>query len=180
MFVPVLPTTPLLLLATFLFAKSSPRCHAWICSTRVYKTYVEAFKQAGGIPAATKARILAVSFALLGASAYFVQKPAVWAVLGCVAVFLLYLMIVRIPPYRPNPAPHARPSRRNKASKEAAAEGMLPPQAHCRPESAPRFLRSILGATIGREAGVRPLSRPKAAVSGGSGSGPLRVPYALM
>ena len=105
-FVPVLPTTPLLLLATFLFAKSSPRCHAWICSTRVYKTYVEAFKQAGGIPAATKARILAVSFALLGASAYFVQKPAVWAVLGCVAVFLLYLMIVRIPtvPAKPRPA----------------------------------------------------------------------------
>ena len=104
-FVPVLPTTPLLLLATFLFAKSSPRCHAWICSTRVYKTYVEAFKQAGGIPAATKARILAVSFALLGASAYFVQKPAVWAVLGCVAVFLLYLMIVRIPTVPANPRP---------------------------------------------------------------------------
>ena len=105
-FVPVLPTTPLLLLATFLFAKSSPRCHAWICSTRVYQTYVEAFKQAGGIPAATKARILAVSFALLGASAYFVQKPAVWVVLGCVAVFLLYLMIVRIPtvPAKPRPA----------------------------------------------------------------------------
>ena len=105
-FVPVLPTTPLLLLATFLFARSSPRCHAWICSTRVYQTYVEAFKQAGGIPAATKARILAVSFALLGASAYFVQKPAVWVVLGCVAVCLLYLMIVRIPtvPAKPRPA----------------------------------------------------------------------------
>ena len=49
-FVPVLPTTPLLLLATFLFAKSSPRCHAWIISTRVYRTYVAAFKEAGGIP----------------------------------------------------------------------------------------------------------------------------------
>ncbi len=96
-FVPVLPTTPLLLLATFLFAKSSPRCHAWIRSTRVYKTYVGAFKRAGGVPAATKARILLVSFAVMGASAWFVQKPVVWAVLGCVALFLLYLMLVRIP-----------------------------------------------------------------------------------
>lgn len=96
-FVPVLPTTPLLLLATFLFAKSSPRCHAWIVSTKVYKTYVEAFKQAGGIPAATKVRILTVSFLVMGASALIVQKPVVWVILGCVALFLIYLMFVRIP-----------------------------------------------------------------------------------
>ncbi|MEG2947973.1 MAG: DUF454 family protein, partial [Raoultibacter sp.] len=49
-FVPVLPTTPLLLLATFLFAQSSPRCHAWILSTKVYRRYVLPFKEAGGIP----------------------------------------------------------------------------------------------------------------------------------
>ncbi len=100
-FVPVLPTTPLLLLATFLFAKSSPRCHAWIVSTKVYKTYVAAFKEAGGIPLGTKARILCVSFALMGLSAWFVQKPVVWAVLATVAVFLLYLMCVRIPTIEP-------------------------------------------------------------------------------
>lgn len=96
-FVPVLPTTPLLLLATFLFAKSSPRCHAWIIQTKVYKNYVEAFKQAGGIPAATKVRILTISFVVMGASALLVQKPIVWIILGCVAAFLIYLMFVRIP-----------------------------------------------------------------------------------
>ena len=96
-FVPVLPTTPLLLLATFLFAKSSPRAHAWIMSTKVYKTYVVAFKEAGGIPVATKVRILTVSLVLMGLSAWLVQKPIVWIILGCVTVFLLYLMLVRIP-----------------------------------------------------------------------------------
>ena len=94
-------TTPLLLLATFLFAKSSPRCHAWIISTRVYRTYVAAFKEAGGIPLGTKVRILAVSFTLMGLSAWFVQKPLVWAILGCVSAFLLYLMFVRIPTITP-------------------------------------------------------------------------------
>lgn len=96
-FVPVLPTTPLLLLATFLFAKSSPRCHAWIVSTRVYRTYVAAFKEAGGIPLGTKARILAVSFTIMGLSAWLVRKPVVWIVLACVSAFLLYLMLGRIP-----------------------------------------------------------------------------------
>ena len=96
-FVPVLPTTPFLLLAAFLFARSSPRTHAWLCSTTVYRRYVAAFKQAGGIPLSTKIRIVGVSYAMMGVSALVVQKPLVWAVLGCVAVFLLYLMAVRIP-----------------------------------------------------------------------------------
>ncbi len=96
-FVPVLPTTPLLLLAALLFARSSPRTHAWLCSTRVYRRYVAAFKQAGGIPLPTKIRIVGVSCAMMGVSALVVQKPLVWAILGCVAVFLLYLMAARIP-----------------------------------------------------------------------------------
>lgn len=68
-FVPVLPTTPLLLLATFLFARSSDRCHRWICSTKVYRNYVAAFKQAGGMTLASKTRMLAVSYAVLAVSA---------------------------------------------------------------------------------------------------------------
>lgn len=96
-FVPVLPTTPLLLLATFLFAKSSPRCHTWIVSTKVYRSYVAAFKEAGGIPASTKVRILTVSFVLMGASALIVHNVIVWIVLACVAIFLIYLMCIRIP-----------------------------------------------------------------------------------
>ncbi len=96
-FVPVLPTTPLLLLATFLFARSSPRLHAWIQSTKVYKNYVQAFKEAGGIPLGTKIRILAISYAVMGVSAALVHLPIVWIILGCVAVFLLYLMLIHIP-----------------------------------------------------------------------------------
>ena len=100
-FIPVLPTTPLLLLATFLFAKSSPRLHGWICSTRVYKTYVSAFKQAGGLPLSAKLRILCVSYALMGASALVAQKPLVWAILGCAALFLLGVLLFYIPTTKP-------------------------------------------------------------------------------
>ncbi|MEG0071804.1 MAG: DUF454 family protein [Raoultibacter sp.] len=96
-FIPVLPTTPLLLLATFLFAKSSPRCHAWILSTKVYRRYVLPFKEAGGIPASTKVRILTVSFVVMGISAYLVPRWYIWLVLGLVAAWLVYLMCLRIP-----------------------------------------------------------------------------------
>lgn len=96
-FLPVLPTTPFLLLATFLFAKSSPRLHSWIQSTKVYRNYVTPFKDAGGIDRGSKFRILLISYAVMGLSAYFVQRWYVWLVLGMVAVFLLYLMLIRIP-----------------------------------------------------------------------------------
>ncbi|MEG2458559.1 MAG: DUF454 family protein [Raoultibacter sp.] len=96
-FVPVLPTTPLLLLATFLFAKSSPRCHAWLLSTKVYRRYVLPFKEAGGIPASTKVRILTLSFVVMGISAYLVQRWYIWLVLGLVSTWLVYLMCLRIP-----------------------------------------------------------------------------------
>ena len=96
-FVPVLPTTPLVLLATFLFAKSSPRCHAWLCKTRIYRSYVLPFQQQGGIPFKRKLHILGVSFVVMGVSAVLVQKPIVWVILGSVALFLLWLMCIRIP-----------------------------------------------------------------------------------
>lgn len=48
-FVPVLPTTPLLLLAAFLFSRSSARMDAWIKSTRVWKSYGQPFKDSSGI-----------------------------------------------------------------------------------------------------------------------------------
>lgn len=95
--VPVLPTTPFLLLATFLFAHSSPRLHAWIQSTGIYRRYVTPFKDAGGIDLGSKIRILLISYAVMGLSAYFVQRWYVWLVLGCVALFLFYLMLIRIP-----------------------------------------------------------------------------------
>lgn len=99
--IPVLPTTPFLLLATFLFAKASPRAHAWITSTKAYKHYVEAFKSAGGMPIGAKVRVLAISLPLMGLSAYFVQKLPVWILLGCAATFLLYLVLIRIPTIAP-------------------------------------------------------------------------------
>lgn len=96
-FLPVLPTTPLVLLAAFLFARSSPRLHAWIQSTWVYRNYVDAFLKAGGMPLTTKVRALLISYAVMGISAFLVQIWFVWLILGCVAIFLLWLFMFRIP-----------------------------------------------------------------------------------
>ena len=96
MFVPVLPTTPLVLLAAFLFSRSSERLSSWIAQTPIYRAYVEPFKQSGGISLPRKMRILAISYSVMGLSAFLVQKPVVWIVLAA-AIFLAVLMLAIIP-----------------------------------------------------------------------------------
>lgn len=102
MFVPVLPTTPLLLLAGFLFARSSKRLETWLKSTKAWKTYVQPFVEKQAIPAKTKARILVVSAVVMAISAYAVKDIpginfVVWVILELVMLWLLYLMFLRIP-----------------------------------------------------------------------------------
>lgn len=58
---------------------------------------MQAFKDAGGMPVRDKVRMICVSYAVMLVSAIAVQKPFVWIILAAVAVFLLWLVFVRIP-----------------------------------------------------------------------------------
>lgn len=68
---PILPTTPFLLLALFLFAKGSGRFHRWFMSTGIYKKYLEDFVATRSMTKEAKAKVLALVTALLVAGFYF-------------------------------------------------------------------------------------------------------------
>lgn len=42
-FVPVLPTTPLVMLSAFCFGKASNRFHRWVIGTKIYEKYAKDF-----------------------------------------------------------------------------------------------------------------------------------------
>lgn len=53
-FLPVLPTTPFLLLAAALFFRSSPRAYAWLLNHRYLGPYIRNFREDKSIPLRVK------------------------------------------------------------------------------------------------------------------------------
>lgn len=84
-FVPLIPTVPLYLLATFCFARSSKRLHDWFTGTRIYKDNLEDYVKGEGMTKQVKTRILA-TITISIAIGFIVVKnlPVVRVILVCV------------------------------------------------------------------------------------------------
>lgn len=65
---PLLPTTPFLLLAAACFLRGSPRLHAWMMSNRVFGSYLREYRAGLGIPATTKASAIGLLWLGIGLS----------------------------------------------------------------------------------------------------------------
>lgn len=62
---PLLPTVPFMILAAFLFARGSPRAHAWLTGHARFGPHIQAWQETGGIARRAKlAAILAMAIVL--------------------------------------------------------------------------------------------------------------------
>ena len=72
--VPILPTTPFLLLASFFFAKGSKKFHDWFMSTKLYKKHLESFVNSRAMTLKSKLTILLPVSCMLIATFIFVNN----------------------------------------------------------------------------------------------------------
>jgi uncharacterized membrane protein YbaN (DUF454 family) len=68
LFLPLLPTTPFLLLASACFARGSTRLHRWLLDHRVFGAYLRNVEAGNGIPLRAKIVALAMMWASLAYS----------------------------------------------------------------------------------------------------------------
>jgi len=86
-FVPVLPTTPLLLLAAGCFVRSSPRFYNWLIHHRWLREYIRNYRERGAITVRHRLITLLLLWGGIGATAaFFVTAWWVRALLGAIAV----------------------------------------------------------------------------------------------
>ncbi len=90
---PLLPTTPFVLLAAFAFARSSDRWHAWLLGHRIFGPLIEDWQSHGAIDRRTKIIAVLSIVAVFGVSLALDVSPVVLGiqavVLFAVATFIL-------------------------------------------------------------------------------------------
>jgi len=95
--VPVLPTTPFLLLAAGCYLRSSQRFYNWLMANRLFGAYIRNYIEGRGIPVKVKIFIIALLWVTIGISIWLVANWVVTVILLIVAVGVtLHIIFIRV------------------------------------------------------------------------------------
>ena len=86
-FIPILPTTPFLLLAAACYMRSSERFYQWLINNRIFGAYVRNYIEGRGMPIRIKIFTILLLWLTIGLSiAFGVQNIIIRIVLICLAI----------------------------------------------------------------------------------------------
>ncbi len=94
-FLPLLPTTPFVLLAAFCFARGSPRCEAWLLAHPRFGPMVRNWRERRAIP--LRAKQLAWTMMALGSAWSWWLLPPRWGWLPAACCACVALWMWRLP-----------------------------------------------------------------------------------
>ncbi len=122
-FLPLIPTTPFLLLASFFFIRSSPRLNAWLLRSPLFGPFLQDWHRHRGVKLRVKITAVAVIVLAIGASLVF-GNLSVWLKALLIMLGLIGLTVVlRLPLIRDEHA-HPEPLRFDDAHRGPEGEGV--------------------------------------------------------
>ncbi len=87
LFLPILPTTPFLLLSAACYYKGSERMHRWLLSNRIFGNYIRNYREGRGISKTAKIVTLLLLWTTICLSAFcFVSNYTLQIVLFAIAI----------------------------------------------------------------------------------------------
>ncbi len=102
-FVPILPTTPFLLLAAFFYARSSDTFLRWLLYNRWFGAYIRNYREGHGIPRREKFLTITALWLTIGLSATFAVSLWWVKLLLIVIAIAVTIHLVMIKTYQPGP-----------------------------------------------------------------------------
>jgi len=97
-FLPILPTTPFLLLSAACYLRSSERMHKWLLNNRWFGKYIRNYQEGKGIPLKTKILAMTVLWVAILYSAFIVLDEVLIAQIALLAIALgVSVHLVRLP-----------------------------------------------------------------------------------
>lgn len=102
-YLPVMPTTPFLLVASFFFARSSPRLNRWLVRSPLFGPFLRDWQQHRGVRLHVKALAVAVMTTAVTASIIWGQLP--WPIIALVLLLagVGLWVVLRLPVIRDTP-----------------------------------------------------------------------------
>jgi len=95
-FVPILPTTPFLLLAAGCYLRSSQRFYNWLMGNRLLGAYIRNYLEGRGMPIKVKLFTIILLWATIGVSIWLTSKLIITVILLIVAVGVtLHIIFIR-------------------------------------------------------------------------------------
>lgn len=95
-FLPLLPTTPFLLLSAFCYARGSSRLYDWLLRNRLFGSYIKNWREGRGIPLKSKIIAVILITVSIGYSVLYIIPYTIGKVLFVLlAVALSYYIITR-------------------------------------------------------------------------------------
>ncbi len=91
-FLPLLPTTPFLLLASACYVRSSERLHGWLMGNRLLGGYIRNFRERRGIP--LRGRVITVVLLWLPLIYSVYRLDLIWLELLLVAMGLAWSVLI--------------------------------------------------------------------------------------
>ena len=97
LFLPVLPTTPFVILAAACFMRSSERMHEWLLQSELFGETIENYQAGRGLKRSTKTRALVLMWATISISAFLFVDQLIFRGAMFLVAFLVTIYILRLP-----------------------------------------------------------------------------------